>query len=213
MRRLEFHAGAASEDDVRRWQKQSRPIHALSGLLSGGVGWLLVGVASLYVYHSYLNYHSRFGKPTASIDGRAFTASNVIVLVDTSDSMKGTDTILNRHLDQLRNTRVSVGNPSDVKGFGFSTTGPPDNALHVLEQALQKNSAADAIYLFSDFYPPNDAPDAYPPNKDDGAGYERLRKLLQEGHRRLYLGTVRNLPDRQLVRIARESGGNLIESK
>jgi hypothetical protein len=218
MRRLEFHASAASEDDLRRWQ--TRLTHPLRLALCGATGWFLAGVAFLYVYHAYLNYHSRFGKPVALVEGKAFTAKNVILLVDTSGSMRAhdednkhfpdTEPILQRQLERLQTSGISVGDRFGAQGFGFSVVGDASNGLHSLEAALQRNPNADTIYLFSDFDPTN-VP--YPPDFSDADGYARLREVLRQGHRRLYIGTVRKQPDRELIRIARESGGDLIESK
>jgi hypothetical protein len=79
-----------------------------------------------------------------------------------------------------------------------------------LEQALQTHPDVDAIYLFSDFDPTNEP---YKSDFNDPAGYARLRDLLRQGRRRLYLGTVRLKPPEPLVRIALESGGDLISSR
>lgn len=210
MRRFDFRADTATEEDERRWQRRSRPPGPLSSVWGNGAGWLLVSLAALYVYHAYLDYHSRFGKPTTIINGKAFTATDVVLLIDASGSMRGTETILGRQTDQLQQAHVSVSNRSNTDGFGFSVNGPANNALHVLEQVLQAHPAADAIYLFSDFDPTNER---YAPDDDDAAGYQRLRDLLREGQRRLYLGTVRLRPREALIRIARESGGDVISSE
>jgi hypothetical protein len=205
---------------VRRWQKQSRLVPPFSSVLGGNIGWFLVGLAGLYVYHSYLNYHSRFGKSTAFVQGKAFAAKNVILLVDESGSMKAhyegneyfpdTEPILQKQLEQLRASGISVGERHRPLGFGFSVVGHQRNALHTLDAALQENPTADAVYLFSDFDPTN-VP--YEPDYSDSDGYARLRELLRKGHRRLYLGTVRKQPDRKLIQITKESGGDVIQSK
>src|SRR5260370_25765872 len=107
MRRFDFRADTATEDDVRRWQRQVRSFRPLTNIVSGSAGWILIGLVALYVYHGYLNYHSRFGTPTAVIKGRVFTARNVIVLVDPSGSMRGTEHTLQEHLDELKRVRIS----------------------------------------------------------------------------------------------------------
>jgi hypothetical protein len=211
MRRLEFHA-TSSEEEVRRWQKQSRLVHPFGGVLSGSVGWFLIGLTGLYVYHSYLDYHSGFGRRTTFVDGRAVTATNIILLIDNSGSMRGTEQRIRDLRERLRRSGISIGSEKRPDGFGFgvATPGARENALSYLEEALRENPAADAIYVFSDFDPTFES---YPPDESNPAGYARLREILRQGHRRLYLGTVRNLPSEQLIRIARESGGDVIESK
>jgi hypothetical protein len=210
MRRFDFRADTLTEEDERHWQRQSRQPRSFNGALGNAAGWVLLGLAAFYVYHSYLNYHSRFGKLTAVINGKTFTAGEVLLLVDASGSMRGTDAMLGRQTDQLRQARVNVSNRYNTDGFGFSVSGPDNNALHGLEQALHNYPAADAIYLFSDFDPTTNP---YAPDANDPAGYGRLRDLLRQGHRRLYLGTVRSRPPEPLIRIARESGGDLISSR
>ena len=198
------------EEDERRWERYARPVPAFGNFISGGAGWLLLGLAIVYLNNAYLNYHSRFGRPTAVMNGRRFTGTNVLLLVDTSGSMRGTEAILSNRTTDLQKAGITVANRSNTDGFGFSATGPANNGLHVLEQALQTHPDVDAIYLFSDFDPTNEP---YKSDFNDPAGYARLRDLLRQGRRRLYLGTVRLKPPEPLVRIALESGGDLISSR
>src|SRR5262249_297040 len=151
-----------------------------------------------------LNYHSRFGKATALIDGCPLTARNIILILDNSRSMEGTEGTVKQLRDQMQATGISIGAEEKSQGFGFSTTGPDDNALHTLEQALRNNPSGEGIYLFSDFDPTSTP---YLPDAENTPGYSRLQELLRQGRRRLYLGTVRMPPPSELVRIARESGG------
>src|SRR5262249_49775615 len=171
MRRFEFQASVAREGELRRWQKRVPPANIFSFVLSGGVGWILLGLAGLYVYDAYLNYHSRFGKATALIDGCPLTARNIILILDNSRSMEGTEGTVKQLRDQLQATGISIGAEEKSQGFGFSTTGPDDNALHTLEQALRNNPSADAIYLFSDFDPTSTP---YLPDAENTPGYSRL---------------------------------------
>lgn len=212
MRRLEFHASIPSEEDVRHWRRQSHLVHPLSNVLGGALGWFLIGLASLYVYHSYLDYHSRFARPTAFINGKALTATNVVLVIDGSGSMRGTEEKIRQLRERLQSAGISVGAEKRADGFGFGVATPRarDNSLYYLEEALRQDPAADAVYLFSDFDPTNEI---YDPDLSDAAGYARLRELLRQRHRRLYLGTVRMPPGEQLIRIAKESGGDVIESK
>ena len=212
MRRLQFRASVPSDEEVRQWKKQSRLMHPFIGALSANVGWLLIAVAGLYVYHSYLNYHSRFARPTAFINGKALTATHVVLVIDGSGSMSGTQDRIRQLRDRLQSAGISVGAESRSDGFGFGVATPRarDNALYHLEEALRQDPAADGIYLFSDFDPTTEV---YEPDLSDAAGYARLRELLQQKHRRLYLGTVRMQPGEELIRIAKESGGDVIESQ
>jgi hypothetical protein len=111
-------------------------------------------------------------------------------------------------INQLKNAGISVDNPVETQGGGFSAAGSEDNSLKKLEAALRENPGADAIFVFSDFTIYTIAWD-----EDDAAGYLRLRELLRGGRRRLYLGTVNLKPHEDLITIARDSGGGLIEVK
>jgi hypothetical protein len=208
MRRFDFQASTANEDELRRWQRRTPPAYIFSYALSGSVGWLLLALAGLYVYHAYLNYHSRFGKATAFIEGHALTARNIVLIVDKSNSMAGTEGTIQQLRERLERAGISIRAEEKSEGFGFgvASQGAADNALHHLEAVLQQNPSADAIYLFSDFDPHSN-------DSTDEAGYRRLRELLQQGHRRLYLGTVRMEPDPALLAIAKQSGGDLIRSQ
>jgi hypothetical protein len=208
MRRFEFQANAANEDEVRRWQTRAHPIHAFGYALGSSLGWFVLGLAALYVYHAYLNYHSQFAKGTAFIEGHALTARNIILIVDKSGSMVGTEERIKQLRERLQRAGISVRAKELSEGFGFgvATQGAADNALNHLEQALRLNPSADAVYLFSDF-------ETHENDLTDDAGYARLRELFRQGRRRLYLGTVRDAPSPQLIQIARESRGDVIESK
>lgn len=152
----------------------------------------------------------------ALVEGKPFAAKSVILLVDASGSMHShneggkhfpdTEPILQKQLEKLRASGIFIGDRLSPLGFGFSVSGHTRNALHALEEALRRNPNGDAVYLFSDFDRTN-VP--YEPDSSDADGYARLSVLLRQGN----LGAVRKQPDPELLRIARESGGDLIESK
>lgn len=206
MRHLHLHAYVPTEKDVRRQQRRSNSVRPFAGLPTSTI---LIALAALYVLPEYLQYHKRFVSSgyTAIVAGQRFTARNVLLLVDRSSSMHGMEAVLARQIEQLRKAGIAVGERSKPFGFGFTVTGNKMNALHTLEEALQRNPAVDAIYLFSDFDRLSWIDDT------DEAGCAKLRELLRERHRRLYLGTVFRQPEQRLLQIARESGGDLITEK
>src|SRR5262245_58752630 len=119
MRRFEFQTSAANEDELRRWQRRTSPAHIFSYALSGGGRWLLLGLASLYAYNAYLNYHSRFAKSTAFIEGHPLTARNIILILDSSGSMRGTEGTIKQLHDRLQAAGISIGAEKNADGFGF----------------------------------------------------------------------------------------------
>jgi hypothetical protein len=207
MRRLEFHAHVLTEKDVRRGQRRSYSLRPFAGRHTSIPGAIFIALAALYVCREYLQYHGRFVSSgyTAVLGDQRFTARNVLLLLDVSFSMGGTKATLDRQIEQMLKAGITIDARSESWGFGFNLA-DPYNALNKLEAALRTNPAVDAIYLFSDF-------DPGALDYSDEAGYARLRQLLREGRRRLYLGTVRLEPDARLLQIARESRGGLITEK
>ncbi|MGH7768669.1 MAG: hypothetical protein ACREQP_14550 [Candidatus Binatia bacterium] len=137
----------------------------------------------------------------------AILASKLLVITDTSGSMRGTEFLLNKQLEHLGNAGVSLRRGTAL-GFGVSVTGWNENFLHQLQQALAANQELDAVYLFSDFTYMDE-----PIDGSDGAGYEELNQILSRRGLRLYLGTVRDQPPPMLVESAAQSGGGVITSE
>ncbi len=207
MRVLEFQIKGLTQDELKRRRKHQESANVfkrfLAGLSTGArvLVWAALAVAALYILQwSYT--------PSVILNGQVFTAKNVIILKDVSGSMGGTEERLQGLINQLKNAGISVDNPVETQGGGFSVAGSDDNSLKKLEKALKENPAADAIFVFSDF-----TIFGFPWDGSDAAGYQRLRELLRGGQRRLYLGTVNLQPPDELIRIARDSGGGLIEAK
>ncbi|SRR6266404_1518659 len=208
MRVLEFQIKGLTQDELRRRRKHQESAHVFQRFLAGWskgarvLIWAALAVAALYILQwSYT--------PSATLNGHVFTGKNVIILEDISPSMRESEerrlTVL---INQLKSSGISVDNRAKTQGGGFSATGAEDNSLKTLEQALKENPGADAIFVFSDFTNFDN-----PWDRNDAAGYQRLRDLL--GRRRLYLGNVNAnaQPPNELIRIARDSGGDLIEAK
>jgi hypothetical protein len=194
MGRLEFR-GQLTQDHLRRWRKLNRPSRYPRAVMA-----IVLLLALVYLLRWV---------PTAQIEGREFKGRSVIVMVDRSGSMGGTESILAAQLDQLKAAGISVDNPYVTRGFGLSPSGAEDNLLYPLRKALEQNLDADTIYVFSDFS--NDP--EWSVDGSDEAGYQELREKLSERRMRLYLGTVNYEPSNDFASIARESGGDVIHCK
>ncbi|HKR61079.1 MAG TPA: hypothetical protein VJS64_15270 [Pyrinomonadaceae bacterium] len=158
------------------------------------------GVYSMHWIYTTVENDSR------SVFRRLAHAQEVIVLPDQSGSMSDKQARLQALIDRLKQRNIDTDNQFATDGGGFSSQGPDNNSLHRLETALQAHPGADAIFVFSDFSSSDYGADVH-----DDAGLNRLRQLVTEQPRRLYLGTVAELPPERLVAIARQSGGGLIE--
>lgn len=208
MRVLEFQIKGLTQDELKRRRKDQESANVfkrfLAGLSTGArvLVWAALALAALYVLQwSYT--------PSVIVSGQVFTGKNVILLEDRSGSMTAPyQERLKELINQLKNAGISVDNPVETQGGGFSATGSADNSLKKLEATLKENPGADAIFVFSDF-----TIISKPWDESDAAGYQRLRQLLRGGQRRLYLGTVNLPPPQELITIARDSGGGLIEVK
>ena len=167
-----------------------------SGIGVYGIGLLLPNIVAILV---------GVGTPGAVIKGKIFIGNHVVVVRDKSGSMRGTEADLNEQIDKLKVSGMTIEVRSAL-GFGVSKTGDRANLLHQIEEALKSTPDLDTIYAFSDFDVAN-----MPAWKSDQDGYVQLKALLTRHRVRLYLGTVRHPPPSELVVIARESGGGLIE--
>ncbi len=170
--------------------------------------WILFALTATYLLHSAYVFAERHGPSTVAY-GQAFTGKNVIVLEDTSGSMGAAERIrLAALLNQLKAAGIRINATSETKGAGFWAAGAEVNSLKSLERALRTNPTADTIFVFSDF-----KHDTAEWDDHDEAGFQRLRELLAQRNRRLYLGTVNRPPDPELIGIATNSGGGLLEIK
>lgn len=220
MRDFDFQLKGLTRDELLRRRNQSRRAqvevvnkspHPVSikwfwSSLSRGsrlLIWTSVAFASLYALN--WTYTTAENYP-GMVFNRLANAQHVIVLPDESPSMNDNQPQLAELINYLQKRGVNTENRYATYGGGFSTQGPADNSLKVLETALQASPGADAIFVFSDFNPANESS----PDGHDAAGFQRLRQLLG-GKRRLYLGTVENMPPAELIEISRRSGGGLIQ--
>src|ERR1051325_1269847 len=218
MSELQFQIKGLTKDELQRARQRDTHAGSLRRFVDGlSIGlralvWAAIAVGSLYLLQ-WINakiprLDSADTRSVVLNNGSRFYGNNVIVLQDASGSMRNTGDQLKSLLTQLSVAGISVDNPIATMGPGFSVVGTSENSLHKLEQGLQVNSAADAIFVFSDFANDDAEWDAH-----DEAGYERLRELLDDGRRRLYLGTVTYPPPAELLKIAYDSGGGMIEAK
>ena len=182
----------------RLWNSLSAAAHALVMAIL-----VVTGTAGLQWVYEVANGEN---VPTALVDGQVFTARNVIILQDTSGSMGGTDARLQALLRTLQRAGINTDRVSETKGYGFWPGGDQTNSLKSLERALDGESGVDTIFVFSDFNYYDEELDA-----TDDSGYRRLRELLNSRRCRLYLGTVNKPPVDELIRIANESGGGVIQ--
>ncbi|MCH8829565.1 MAG: hypothetical protein IID45_08315 [Planctomycetes bacterium] len=99
-----------------------------------------------------------------------------------------------------------------VNGFGVKEA-RDDNLLHAIEESLLAKPKPDAIYAFSDFIRLDGEGQVLAYWASDDAGWTELERLLETHRVRLYLGTVRDEPVSRLEKIARKSGGGLVDMK
>lgn len=192
-----------------RWKR----LHRLTQPSNAGAkiaAWLVAGGISAYGIGVVLPNMAGIvsGSHSAVIHGELVIGRHVVLVRDTSGSMNEPtrQENLKNQIYSLKAAGIAVDEGGEAKGFGVSSTMGSDNLLHQVEQALQDYPRVDTIYAFSDFEI-TDA--AYWKSHRDG--YRRLETILKEHGVRLYLSTVRYPPPPELVAIARQSGGGLIQ--
>ena len=141
----------------------------------------------------------------ANINATQVTSDRVVVLVDSSGSMAGTEQTVQSQLQQLSAAGISIVNRVPVPGFAIASA-DQYSLLDTLLQGLAANPSADAVYVISDFSVNDDA-------ANDTAAYERLRMALDERGARLYWSTVRGAPPPMYYALARNSGGDVIPAQ
>jgi hypothetical protein len=141
----------------------------------------------------------------ARINATQVTSDRVVVLVDSSGSMTGTEQTVQSQLQQLTNAGISIVNRVPVPGFAIASA-DPYSLLDTLLQGLASNPSADAVYVISDFSVGDEA-------ANDTAAYERLRMALHDRGARLYWATVRDTPPPMYHALARESRGDVIPAQ
>ena len=147
--------------------------------------------------------------PTAIVGSGEVAGNSVLVLQDTSGSMGGTGVALAAQIERLRAAGIALANREQIQGFGVMRSGSSSNLLNALERTLPLNPDVDTIYVFSDYQWVSDPP----VDASDPAGYQRLRQLLSDRRVRMYLATVNQPPEGELIRVATDSGGGVIEAR
>jgi hypothetical protein len=209
MRELGFSAvGLIRKRDRDRLEKQSKR--------NGGGMSLAPTIAVAVVVSAVLHVQQTGGLTTgslthvaashvASINATQITSDRVVVLVDNSGSMAGTEQTVQSQLQQLSAAGISIVNRVPVAGFAIASA-DDYSLLDTLLQGLAANPSADAVYVFSDFSVGDDA-------ANDTAAYERLRMALHDRGARLYWSTVRDAPPPMYFALARDSGGDVIPAQ
>ena len=208
MGQIDFQIKGLTVHDRRRWKKATESggtvalIPGLPAISLKLIGWILITVAVAYVLAPI--------NPTAQIGDRAVSAKAVLVMNDRSGSMRGQDlqAKLAALIATLKASNMKVVTDS-ARGFGVADKGAWDNLLHELQDALKAYPDIDAVYVFSDFTKDFE----FAVDGDDQAGYQIFHELLNKYQLRLYLGTVKDPPRRQMVEIAIASGGGMIENR
>lgn len=203
---LIFRAVGVAHDRWERLRRISQPSNP--GPMIGA--WLVAVAVGAYGVGVLLSNIVGIlsGSPAAVIEGRLLIGKHVVLIPDTSRSM--TDPIrqqtLEYQIERLKASGMTVLERRGVSGFGVSRARPPNSLLFGVEQALQAHQQADTIYAFSDFEVTGN--DFW---QSDAEGYQHLAKMLRDRRVRFYIGTVKYPPPNELVRIAYESDGGLIQ--
>lgn len=206
MARLVFRIDGVTRGRWRRLRRLSRPSNAGAAI----AGWLAAGVVGLYGLGALVPNMVAVlsGSPSAVIRGELLIAKHVVLIRDISGSMNvpARQENLKNQTERLKASGITVDEGGGALGFGVSVTKDPDNLLHRIEQALGAYPQADAIYAFSDF---EITDNGY--WQSDREGHRQLESILAARRVRLYLGTVKYPPPPELLAIARQSGGGLIQ--
>ena len=206
MRELSFSVvGLASKRDRDRLEKQSR--RSDGGMpFARTIAVVFVAGVALHVQQTGGPNSSSLTHAAAShvahINGMQITSDRVVVLVDKSGSMAGTDQTVQSQLQQLSAAGISIANRVPISGFAIASA-DQYSLLETLLQGLAANPSADAVYVISDF-------SAGDEQANDTVAYERLRVALYDRGARLYWATVRDAPPPIYYALARDSGGNVI---
>jgi len=124
-------------------ERQLRPPRTPS-LLLPLVILLVIGVVTTS------NHDFASSARAATVSGTDVIGNRVLVLVDDSSSMAGTEAAVQGQLSRLRAAGIEFSNRATVRGFAMSVT---DRYAMVpaLAQGLAAHPAIDTVYLVSDF--------------------------------------------------------------
>ena len=208
MRELGFSAvGLIGKRDRDRLEKQSRRNSGNVHFASTIAVVVVVGVVHVQQTGGLTSESLTHVVPShvTRINATQITSDRVVVLVDSSGSMTGTEQTVQSQLQQLTNAGISIVNRVPVPGFAIASA-DQYSLLDTLLQGLASNPSADAVYVISDFSVGDEA-------ANDTAAYERLRMALDDRGARLYWATVRDTPPPMYHALARESGGDVIPAQ
>ena len=205
MRRCDFQIDGLTEKHLRRWKRLTKLAGTPADIAGSPVTPLKI-LASAAVVAAVFYAIDPF-TPKADV-GEIVKAKKLLVMKDRSGSMSGTEAKLAALSAIFEGSNMKLVIDS-ARGFGVSTDGDPDNLLYELQDGLKANPDVDAVYVFSDF----ERNFEYRVDGDNAAGYQKLRELLDTYQLRLYLGTVKYPPRKEMIEIAVASGGGMIENR
>jgi hypothetical protein len=140
--------------------------------------------------------------PTVGMKGGTVSASRVLVIYDSSDSMPKKEVGVDPQLNSMRTHGIRVDNQVEVKGWSWGSNSRW-SFLGGLEGSVAKHPLVDTVYIITDF----DLDDNTENNQE---GLSRLLRLLATHHLRLYFCSVHSPPPADYQRIARWTGGGVV---
>jgi hypothetical protein len=179
----------------RRLERQLRPPHKPSLLLPLLVLGVVGAVASS-------NRDLASTARAAMVFGTEVVGDRVLVLVDDSGSMSGTEDAVQAQLTRLRAAGIELSHRTTIPGFALSVTDSYAVAPALI-QGMAADRAIDMVYVLSDFSAGDD-------QANDAASIALVARLLRERRARVYWASVRDVPAPVYYDVARESGGAVI---
>jgi Mg-chelatase subunit ChlD len=202
MSELEFFARSLAEDGVQFEKKPRRPpanpLIAVAAVTILGAAVLRSGPRSANLGAGAV------GGPmhVAVVHGKEVIGNNVLVLLDNSGSMGGTNAQVQAQLNRLRVSGMSIENLVTIPGFSISLA-DTYAFLGILGTRIAANPSVDTVYVISDF-------SAGDEQANTPAAYRQLTKMVRDRQLRIYWSTVRDRPPPTYYDIARQSGGDVV---
>jgi hypothetical protein len=197
MRELEFHVRGRADDgrSLNRHQNGFGKIRAIPLVL-------IVVCAGLIIRTSQ---HNAGAGHVALVHGTTVRADRILIMVDNSSSMGGTDAEVRFQLGRLLASGASISDEVNIPGFAISFI----DTLSLLPSFTQKvaeDARIDTVYIISDF-------SAGDSNANDPAASAAFIETLRKRRLRLYWATVRDDPIPEYYQLARMTGGDVIPLK